>query len=463
MARVRWIRLLVAAVVLGSGACEKQPVELDSQQLRSERPFVEPALRAPEVVDRFYAARGFAPAWSDDRDRASLRRTIEEARLDGLDPESYHAHEIRHLEAVVDSDASHEVRTFAAARRELLLTDAFSLLASHLAAGRVDARTLRPLGPAAPASDALEWNKLPPGPPLEVRLERALKDKAVEEELASLRPAAPGYEALRQVVGELRRTESGNDEIEVVEANLERERWLPEDLGRRWIEVDLPAFELRLVEEDRTVLESRVVVGTNSAGTPVFSSRVEHVVLNPTWTVPRKILVEELAPRFRESVVPLVQAGFRVLQKGEEIAPAEEDFQTKSLDGRNPVTLVQDPGPANPLGRVKFPLPGTDAIYLHDSPARKRFEDGVRTFSHGCIRVEKAWELAATVLDVDEQVLEEKARGGTQRWLKVPEPVPVHVVYRTAVADENGLTLRPDPYGLDPPLIEALRELDSTR
>lgn len=462
MARVRWIRLLVAAVALGSGACEK-PVELDSQRLRSERPYVESTLRAPEVVDRFYAARGFAPAWSEDGDRASLRRAIEEARLDGLDPASHHALELVHLEAVVDSDASPEIRLLAEARRELLLTDAFSLLASHLAAGRLDARTLRPLGPAAPATDALEWNKLPTGPPIEVRLERALKAGRVEQELASLRPAAPGYEALRQALGELRATAAPGDQIEIVEANLERERWLPEDLGWTRIEVDLPAFELRLIEWDRTVLASRVVVGTSTAGTPVFSARVENVVLNPTWTVPRKILVEELAPQFRESVEPLLEAGFRVLRKGEEIVPAEEDFEAKSLEGKSPVTLVQDPGPANPLGRVKFPLPGTDAIYLHDSPARKRFQDGVRTFSHGCIRVEKAWELAAKVLDVDEQVLEEKARGGTPRWLKVPEPVPVHALYRTAVVDENGLTFRPDPYGLDPLLIEALREHDSTR
>lgn len=449
-------------LALAGVSCDRGP-DLTPRQLRVEQAAIRKTLHAPKAVDRFYEARRYEPAWTDESDREAMRAAIAAVADEGLEPARYHAGRLAGLEADIEAPASKRALLRAAARRDVLLTDAFVRLGSDLAAGRLDARTLTPLGIALPAAEeeAAAWNRLPPGPPLEDRLEAALPADDVAGALDELRPQTPYYASLRAELRRLTDRDAEEPEVErrvaALAANLERERWMPAELGDRHVEVDIPGFALRLMVDGEIALESRIVVGKPDGDeTPLFTSRIEHLVLNPTWTVPKSILVEELAPQIREEPERLL-SGFRVFQRGEEIEPEKKHFKEKKLEGENAVTLVQDPGPGNPLGRVKFPLPGTPAIYLHDTPSRSLFREDLRAASHGCIRVEKAWTLAAELAGESERELERRAKSGREKWLSVDEPIPVHTTYRTVVLDESGgLVRRPDPYRFDDRIFEAL-------
>lgn len=255
--------------------------------------------------------------------------------------------------------------------------------------------------------------------------------------------------------------------VEQLEVNLERWRWLPKDLGRRHIIVNIAAFKLDVVEEDAAVMTMRVVVGRPYRRTPVFSDTMRYLVLNPYWQVPRSLAVQDLLPRIQRDPSYLAKQGVRVLQgwgsEAREVDPAMVDWSAIT-SARFPFRLAQDPGPLNALGRIKFMFPNRFNVYLHDTPTRRLFEETERDFSSGCIRVERATELAEYLLRRDvrwnrEAILRalDEAVDGT---VPLPEPMPIHLLYWTAWADGDGtIQFRRDLYGRDAPLLTALRAL----
>ncbi len=245
------------------------------------------------------------------------------------------------------------------------------------------------------------------------------------------------------------------DRIHQIELNMERWRWLPSDLGERYILVNLAGFYLEAVADERPVLRMRVIVGRRYRSTPAFTRAMTYLVLNPYWNVPRRIAVHELLPRARRDPGFLQRKGIRILdgwQQGpRELAPGRVDLA--HLDPADfPYRLRQDPGPTNALGSIKFMLPNPFDIYLHDTPSRHLFQRPVRTFSHGCIRIEKPLALAGFVLSDGHETplprLESLLERGANRTLRLPRPVPVYLLYLTAWVDEQGnLNFRPDVYG----------------
>lgn len=208
----------------------------------------------------------------------------------------------------------------------------------------------------------------------------------------------------------------------------------PEDDRRalpRYVEVNVPGFELRLVERGVVTLRSRVIVGDKENPTPIFDDRIRFLELNPFWYVPASIALELLA---KEAERPgyLARNGFT---------------------WRTPELLVQRPGPENALGRVKFLFPNRHAVYLHDTPLRGLFGRSQRSLSHGCVRVEKSRELALALLAPEgwtEARLDAAFASGRTRRIELKQPVPIFLDYRTAFVDEEGrLHLRPDLYGHD--------------
>jgi murein L,D-transpeptidase YcbB/YkuD len=230
------------------------------------------------------------------------------------------------------------------------------------------------------------------------------------------------------------------DHVRRIAVNLERWRWLPRDLGRRHVLVNIAAFRLNAVADGRSVLELRVVVGKPYTRTPVFSSAMDAVVLNPSWYVPKSIASKELWPREAKDPGYLRRGGY-------EVGP-----------GRS---LRQKPGPNNALGRIKFLFPNRFGVYLHDTPARTLFGRTVRAFSHGCIRIEKPLDLAAWVLAGDPRwtpaTLDTALATGREQRLALPGKIPVHVAYWTAWVDTAGtLHLGPDVYRRDDDLARRL-------
>ncbi len=256
------------------------------------------------------------------------------------------------------------------------------------------------------------------------------------------------------------------DRVRRIELNMERWRWLPDDLGKRYVLVNTAAFVLHVVEEGETVLSMRVVAGRESRRTPVFSGRMTYLILNPYWEIPHKLAVEDILPKIRKDPGYLARERIRVFENWQDGAP---EIPAESIDWTGITKhsfvfrLRQDPGPSNALGRVKFMFPNKFAVYLHDTPARYLFEKNKRDFSSGCIRVEGPIDLAAYVLRGDPKWTREAIlsaiESGANRVVWLPEPIPVHVLYWTAWVDRDGIVqFREDVYDRDGPLDRALEE-----
>jgi murein L,D-transpeptidase YcbB/YkuD len=242
---------------------------------------------------------------------------------------------------------------------------------------------------------------------------------------------------------------------------MERLRWMPDDLGQQYLIVNIAGFELRRINAGEVEERMAVVVGKPYHRTPVFSDRIRFLELNPYWNVPPNIAINEELPALRRNPASLAAQGFEVVRGEQVIDPRSVDWSSFGA-GHFPYQLRQRPGPNNALGRVKFMFPNPHNVYLHDSPAQSLFGRSVRAFSHGCIRLSKPLELAEQVLRV----------GGVQGWTKdrinnvvasakttvvnLREPLPVHITYLTAWADDGVANFRQDIYGHDAKLLAAL-------
>ena len=234
--------------------------------------------------------------------------------------------------------------------------------------------------------------------------------------------------------------------------NLERWRWLPRSLGERHLRVNLPAFHLELFEAGEPVLNMRVIVGRQVRQTPAFVGRMTYLVLNPYWEVPPNLAVLDLLPKIQADGAHLAKNGIKVFTRpgGTRLNPADINWQQLGA-GNFPYHLRQDPGPKNALGRIKFMFPNRYTIYLHDTPTPKLFEREQRSFSSGCIRIEKPFDLAQYLLRgtplVSLDALEEILQSAKNQTVLLPAPLPVYLLYFTAWVEADGtLNFRPDLY-----------------
>jgi murein L,D-transpeptidase YcbB/YkuD len=260
------------------------------------------------------------------------------------------------------------------------------------------------------------------------------------------------------------------ERIRQLELNLERWRWLPADLGNRYIVVNLPGYDLRVVERQRgangdgetTVMDMRTVVGRTELPTPAMSATITQIVLNPFWNIPADIAEKEMIPELAKDPAYLAKRQIKVLsrEKGRHaVDPRKIDWESEGW--RFEYRLRQEPGPRNSLGQLKFVLANPFGIYLHDTPKRSLFRQLKRAISHGCIRVEHPHELAAYLLagtQWSRDAIASVVASDKRKFIDLPGPVPVYLVYFTAWVDEDGnAQFRDDVYGDDAALDAALR------
>jgi murein L,D-transpeptidase YcbB/YkuD len=247
--------------------------------------------------------------------------------------------------------------------------------------------------------------------------------------------------------------------------NMERWRWLPENLGERHITVNIPNFALQVVEQGQSVLRMRVVVGRPTRPSPVFSADMTYLVLSPRWYVPPVIALEDKLPLIRKDPSYVARQNFRIFQDvgwgSTQIDPLSVDWST--VTARNfPYRLRQDPGPTNALGRVKFMLPNRYQVYLHDTPSKTLFAKTERAYSSGCIRLEKPIELAEYLLGADPKWSRQKILAAIatsrEQTVRLSTSIPVYLLYWTAWVNEDGVThFRRDIYSRDTVLEKTLR------
>jgi murein L,D-transpeptidase YcbB/YkuD len=254
------------------------------------------------------------------------------------------------------------------------------------------------------------------------------------------------------------------DRINQVRVNMERWRWLPEDLGRRHILVNIANFILNVSENNQSVMTMRVVVGTRYRRTPVFSAKMTYLVLCPYWHIPRKITLQDKIPLILKDINYLDKQKIKVLDgwgaDTKEVDPKTIDW-TSASSGNFTFRLRQEPGPLNALGRIKFMFPNKFNVYLHDTPSRELFSQITRTYSSGCIRIEHPIDLAEYLLKSDpkwtrEHILRAIAENREQTVI-IPEALDVHLLYWTAWVENDGsIHFCNDIYKRDERLKEAL-------
>ena len=251
--------------------------------------------------------------------------------------------------------------------------------------------------------------------------------------------------------------------IRQIELNLERWRWLPDTLGEPDVEVNIPDFTLAVHDSGRITMAMRVVVGGLEKQTPVFSDEIAYLELNPSWRLSKRILVNEILPQLEMDPDYLNKQHMTVCYFGGKdtlMVDASAVDWSRAREEDFKYLVAQEPGPENPLGRIKIMCPNEYDVYLHDTPARHLFNVRRRALSHGCVRLEQPVELARYLLgeQMERDSLDAFIGLGTWRRVGLKKHVPVHFLYWTAWADSQGVVnFRDDLYGLDRRLDRALR------
>lgn len=478
--------------------------------------------RSADALVRFYDRRAHAPAWSEPRRLAELLAQLETLADDGLRPDDYALEALRRYARLpspgIDARACADLlasRAYLDALTHLAFgrldrADVEPLwrfgpspraaiderLTLDAASGVDDVATLFARArPALPAYHALraayaalrdngtatDPPTVPDGPLLRpgARTPRvvALRERLVAGGYASSHgdPSERYDDLLVAAVVAFQRDHglepdglvgpatlaalnaSHADRLAQLQANLERLRWLAGDLQERMVLVDIAGATITYYRDGVPAWSARTQVGRPARPTPLVKSQITHFTFNPTWTIPPTILRRDKLPEIRRDPEYLARNQIRVLDHdGNEIDPATVDWERPGA-----VLLRQDAGEHNALGQVAIRFPNPYAVYLHDTPSQRLFTRTQRTFSSGCVRVERAMELVDLLLEeagtVDRERIATLLASGHTRNVSLPRPVPLLMAYWTvAVEDDGTVRLRPDPYGQDAAIARAL-------
>lgn len=381
------------------------------------------------LLRQFYAAHNYAAVWpSHPAQAAALAGAVLRSAEQGLDPALFHGALLRNPAALSPLE------------RELVLSDAFLGYADALARG------------VLPLESRMDDEDLRPEPvDVAAALDAAINSRDPAAAIEALAPSSPDYLALRRALTVYRaaaagepgaRREGGRAEMTYqervgsIEVNLERLRWLPRRLPPERVWVNLAAAHLVLYRDNRPVFSSRVVIGQPDKQTPELQTEITSLLFNPPWNVPRSIATTEIIPKLSH----------------------DPDYLARHhMVWRSNGAIEQLPGHGTALGLLKFEMADRFDVYLHDTPEKFLFAHDNRRRSHGCVRVQNPRELAALLLGQPVEVINRGIAAGTTARRLLPAPVPVYLVYQTAVAEPDGaIRFYPDVYDRDAEIRERL-------
>ena len=421
---VDWVRrtLLISAATL----CLAAPVAAQQDSLEQQFDRALPAQgQAPAasqpVVQPLAAQQPRLPAvqpWPV-ADAQALLAVIEGIGAEGLDSRDYRPDALRQAIALGPSP-----------ELDQLASEMFVWLVEDLRDGRTPMEARRQWFVVDPDPDLIPTGKV---------LADALASHDVAGTLAALNPTHPDYAALKT---ELAATTDAKKR-KLVRANMDRWRWLARDLGSQYLITNVPEYQLRLTVNDKIIRTYKTIVGKpGRTATPQLAETVEGVIFNPTWTVPQSIVKGEgLGAKVLNNPAWAKAAGYKA---------------TRGENGY--VSVVQQPGPGNSLGMMKLDMPNPHAIFLHDTPSRNLFNTTNRALSHGCIRTERALELAMTIAILGQGASRDEAveisKSGEYTRVPVVKTMPVYITYFTMGRDIEGkLKSFSDIYGRDAPVL----------
>ncbi len=246
--------------------------------------------------------------------------------------------------------------------------------------------------------------------------------------------------------------------ISKIRLNMDRIKWLNHRFEQRSIMINIPDFKFTFIENNKATKEMKVIVGDTKHHTPVFSNRVSTIILNPYWNVPQSIIQKEFIPKLLKNPNAMIKENIEVTRGWDrdepKINPAAIDWSQYQYSKTVPFRFAQPPGNGNALGKIKFLFPNNFAVYMHDTPTKRLFNEDVRAFSHGCIRLAEPMELLKIFASFDSAVDMERAnkilKGKTQTQINLKNSIPVDIVYLTSWVDYDGvLQFRDDVYGYD--------------
>ncbi len=408
------VAVLVLCMPLGAGAAV-----LDRRAL----PFDEP-------VRQFYAARDWNLAWSGsaaaEADARQAISILSKAGTEGLDASRY-------IWAARGNDPSFS---------DVAITGAVLNYMNDLAFGRSELRAVdADVGLSSRSGDFAG------------QLEAALKSHRVAQMLAELAPKHAEYLALKAALP------TAGERAPTIVANMERWRWLPSQFEDDRIMVNAANAELDLWLNGKPILHSRVVVGRPATRTPILRAEGAGITFNPFWTIPKSIAAKEILPKLKKNPAWLASHDMLLLD-GPKDDPQGLRINWRAVrTGTFPYQIRQNPGPRNPLGRIKLELPNRFDVYLHDTSNKGDFQKPKRQLSHGCVRVEKILSLATHILGADIAATRKIAEALGQRdssYLVLPRRVPIYLLYWTAIPHDGAVTFLEDSYGRDRRLIAAM-------
>ena len=275
-------------------------------------------------------------------------------------------------------------------------------------------------------------------------------------------PQTPQFNALIKAYKALKTSpEMTASKLKKIRLNIERTKLMKTDIGKNYVLVNVPEFQLRVIEQKKTALKSRVIVGKTNMQTPIFSERMQYVQINPQWNVPDSIMRRSYVSKIQANPGWVKSQGMELHKetyslRSKKVDPASVDWSKYPKDGKGyiPYKLVQIPSLKNGLGRMKFVFPNRHAVYIHDTQSKSLFKKSVRAFSHGCVRLSKPKTLLKLVTDKystkNKEIVQTWYKSGKTKHLKLSKPLQVHTAYYTAYVNEKGLlTFFNDIYGFD--------------
>ena len=398
-------------------------------------------------LEQWYSANDHELSWSGGRYFAAAMAVLDEADSHGLDPSWYEATALKTRRRDTQASSARDAdRIGQRAALDVRVTAALLALGRDVSTGRT-----------SPSSLMRTWKRGRPAPDVVTTLARAREKGRMRGWLDEIAPRHPEYRQLREWLAIARRANPADAraaQVAQLAANLERWRWVADDLGDRHLIVNIPEFMLRARERDATVLAMRVVVGKPGGHeTPIISGDIRSVVFNPYWNIPESILLAETLPAITKDRGFLERNGMEVVPISSS-APIDDDEVDWDAVSSGRVRVRQRPGAGNALGKIKFPFSNDQAIYLHDTPSTSLFARDVRAFSHGCVRVAEPEVLANYVLGGETAWTPERISramaGSSETHVRAPRTLPVHLVYFTVIAGPDGKPVYlNDIYGLD--------------